>query len=155
MGSASNIPLVSTMVHFSYSAWTTRLLVVQPLFLILVPLSVLSENNIVVSSENELQENNNLVIAHSDQVHDLNQLNSSQGIISEWREHESESSSWAGYYGKPVIISNSTPEQEKLILDGHHKNGFNQYVSDLISVYRELPDFRNEWYFNSNVIVRC
>lgn len=32
-----------------------------------------------------------------------------------------------------------------MVDDGWLKNAFNQYVSDLISVHRSLPDPRDEW----------
>nr|CAD7597135.1 unnamed protein product [Timema genevievae] len=32
-----------------------------------------------------------------------------------------------------------------MVDDGWRKNGFNQYASDLVSVHRKLPDFRDPW----------
>lgn len=34
---------------------------------------------------------------------------------------------------------------KKMVDDGWMKNAFNQYVSDMISVHRTLPDPRDEW----------
>ncbi|KAK0078121.1 hypothetical protein PV325_003020 [Microctonus aethiopoides] len=51
-----------------------------------------------------------------------------------------------GEMGRPVILpTNYSVEVKKLIDDGWLNNAFNQYVSDLISVHRSLPDPRDEW----------
>lgn len=52
-----------------------------------------------------------------------------------------------GEMGKPVVLptTNISPEVKKLIDEGWQKNAFNQYVSDLISLHRKLPDPRDEW----------
>lgn len=51
-----------------------------------------------------------------------------------------------GEMGKPVVLpSNMTAEVKKLVDEGWQKNAFNQYVSDLISVHRKLPDPRDQW----------
>ncbi|XP_006614576.2 putative polypeptide N-acetylgalactosaminyltransferase 9 isoform X2 [Apis dorsata] len=51
-----------------------------------------------------------------------------------------------GEMGKPVILpTNLTAETKKLVDDGWLNNAFNQYVSDLISVHRTLPDPRDPW----------
>lgn len=51
-----------------------------------------------------------------------------------------------GDMGKPVELPKDlSPEIQKIIDDGWRKNSFNQYVSDLISVKRSLPDPRDEW----------
>ncbi len=50
-----------------------------------------------------------------------------------------------GEMGKPVKVEKPDPEVKKLIDDGWQKNAFNQYVSDMISVHRSLPDPRDEW----------
>lgn len=50
-----------------------------------------------------------------------------------------------GEMGKPVVLPKElTPEQKKLVDDGWQKNAFNQYVSDMISVHRALPDPRDD-----------
>lgn len=51
-----------------------------------------------------------------------------------------------GENGKAVKIENPDKDIKKLIDEGWQKNAFNQYVSDLISVHRSLPDPRDEWY---------
>ncbi|XP_063917716.1 putative polypeptide N-acetylgalactosaminyltransferase 9 isoform X2 [Zophobas morio] len=52
----------------------------------------------------------------------------------------------AGEMGKAVILpSNLSAEVKKLVDAGWQKNAFNQYVSDMISVHRSLPDPRDEW----------
>lgn len=51
-----------------------------------------------------------------------------------------------GEYGKPVVLpTNLTSDVKKLVNEGWQKNAFNQYVSDLISLHRKLPDPRDEW----------
>jgi polypeptide N-acetylgalactosaminyltransferase len=51
-----------------------------------------------------------------------------------------------GEMGKPVILpSNVSAEIQKMIDEGWKKNKFNQYVSDLISVHRTLPDVRTQY----------
>lgn len=51
-----------------------------------------------------------------------------------------------GEMGRPVHLpANLTGEIKKLVDEGWSKNAFNQYVSDLISVHRKLPDPRDQW----------
>ena len=50
-----------------------------------------------------------------------------------------------GAMGRAVKIDNPEPSVKKLIDEGWQKNAFNQYVSDMISVHRTLPDPRDEW----------
>ncbi|CAB3261266.1 unnamed protein product [Arctia plantaginis] len=51
-----------------------------------------------------------------------------------------------GELGKPVVLPKNISEETKLaVQEGWKKNAFNQYVSDLISVKRKLPDPRDEW----------
>ncbi|XP_063236763.1 putative polypeptide N-acetylgalactosaminyltransferase 9 isoform X2 [Bacillus rossius redtenbacheri] len=51
-----------------------------------------------------------------------------------------------GEMGKAVVLpANLSAEVKKLVDDGWQKNAFNQYVSDLISVHRKLPDPRDPW----------
>ncbi|CRK88374.1 CLUMA_CG002151, isoform A [Clunio marinus] len=51
-----------------------------------------------------------------------------------------------GELGKPVTLpANLTAEVKKMVDDGWLKNAFNQYVSDLISVHRSLPDPRTKF----------
>ncbi|XP_073812248.1 polypeptide N-acetylgalactosaminyltransferase 9 isoform X1 [Musca autumnalis] len=51
-----------------------------------------------------------------------------------------------GEMGKPVTLpANMTEEMKKAVDDGWQKNAFNQYVSDMISVHRTLPDPRDAW----------
>lgn len=58
-----------------------------------------------------------------------------------------------GEMGKPVVLpSNMSAGIKKLVDEGWQKNAFNQYVSDLISVRRTLPDPRDEWcVFSLNI----
>ena len=50
-----------------------------------------------------------------------------------------------GELGKPVKIENPDPDTKRKIDKGWKDNAFNQYVSDMISVHRTLPDPRDEW----------
>ncbi|KAF5297060.1 hypothetical protein FQR65_LT10069 [Abscondita terminalis] len=51
-----------------------------------------------------------------------------------------------GELGKAVVLpTNLSAEVKKIVDDGWLKNAFNQYVSDMISVHRSLPDPRDEW----------
>ena len=51
-----------------------------------------------------------------------------------------------GELGKPVNLpANLTGEVKKMVDEGWLKNAFNQYVSDLISVRRSLPDPRTKY----------
>lgn len=50
-----------------------------------------------------------------------------------------------GEMGKAVKINNPEPDVKQLIDKGWQSNAFNQYVSDMISLHRTLPDPRDEW----------
>jgi len=50
-----------------------------------------------------------------------------------------------GEMGKPVKVENPSKEVKKKIDSGWTDNAFNQYVSDMISVHRTLPDPRDDW----------
>lgn len=51
-----------------------------------------------------------------------------------------------GEMGKPVSLPKDLdPEIKKKVDEGWKNNAFNQYVSDMISVHRTLPDPRDEW----------
>lgn len=51
-----------------------------------------------------------------------------------------------GEMGKPVVLpSNLSADIKKIVDEGWEKNAFNQYVSDLISIKRSLPDPRDDW----------
>ncbi|XP_013143955.1 PREDICTED: putative polypeptide N-acetylgalactosaminyltransferase 9 isoform X2 [Papilio polytes] len=51
-----------------------------------------------------------------------------------------------GELGQPVVLPKNMSEEAKLaVSEGWKKNAFNQYVSDLISIRRKLPDPRDEW----------
>ncbi|XP_065560666.1 putative polypeptide N-acetylgalactosaminyltransferase 9 isoform X2 [Artemia franciscana] len=50
-----------------------------------------------------------------------------------------------GELGKAVVLPKDlTPDQKKLVDEGWSKNAFNQYVSDMISIHRTLPDVRDD-----------
>lgn len=48
-----------------------------------------------------------------------------------------------GELGRPVVLKNLTKEQQTLVNVGWENNAFNQYISDIISVNRTLPDVRD------------
>lgn len=48
-----------------------------------------------------------------------------------------------GEMGRPVVLKNLTKEQQQLVNVGWENNAFNQYVSDIISINRSLPDVRD------------
>ncbi|XP_054091256.1 putative polypeptide N-acetylgalactosaminyltransferase 9 [Zeugodacus cucurbitae] len=51
-----------------------------------------------------------------------------------------------GEMGKPFVLpTNMTAEMKKAVEDGWTNNAFNQYVSDMISVHRSLPNPRDAW----------
>ncbi|ODN01160.1 putative polypeptide N-acetylgalactosaminyltransferase 9 [Orchesella cincta] len=50
-----------------------------------------------------------------------------------------------GEMGKPYKIENPSAEQTKLIAEGLERHAINEYISDNISLDRQLPDYRNEW----------
>ncbi|KAK4324525.1 hypothetical protein Pmani_004838 [Petrolisthes manimaculis] len=51
-----------------------------------------------------------------------------------------------GEMGKPVVLPKDLdPAIKKKVDEGWKNNAFNQYVSDMISVHRTLPDPRDEW----------
>lgn len=50
-----------------------------------------------------------------------------------------------GEMGKPYKVDNPSPEVKAKIDEGWKNNAYNQYVSDLISLHRSLPDHRDEW----------
>ncbi|CAL4086969.1 unnamed protein product, partial [Meganyctiphanes norvegica] len=51
-----------------------------------------------------------------------------------------------GEMGKPVVLPKDLDAETKAKVDkGWQDNAFNQYVSDMISVHRTLPDPRDEW----------
>uniref|UniRef100_A0A182NPH4 Polypeptide N-acetylgalactosaminyltransferase n=1 Tax=Anopheles dirus TaxID=7168 RepID=A0A182NPH4_9DIPT len=51
-----------------------------------------------------------------------------------------------GELGKPVVLPKElSPEVKKLVDEGWTKNAFNQYVADMISIRRTLPDPRDAW----------
>ncbi|CAN7985646.1 unnamed protein product, partial [Ixodes hexagonus] len=48
-----------------------------------------------------------------------------------------------GELGRPVVLSGLTDEQERRVKKGWDLNAFNQYISDMISLHRSLPDVRD------------
>ncbi|XP_023709532.1 putative polypeptide N-acetylgalactosaminyltransferase 9 isoform X3 [Cryptotermes secundus] len=69
------------------------------------------------------------------------------GVLVPPRDPDEDSSSVQyGEMGKPVVLpANLSADVKKLVDEGWQKNAFNQYVSDLISVHRKLPDPRDQW----------
>ena len=57
--------------------------------------------------------------------------------------------------GRAVNLGkNLDPDVKKQVDKGWQDNAFNQYVSDMISLHRELPDPRDQWYVVS-VYISC
>ncbi|XP_001653147.2 putative polypeptide N-acetylgalactosaminyltransferase 9 [Aedes aegypti] len=50
-----------------------------------------------------------------------------------------------GDMGAAVTLGNIDPAMAKLVEEGYNDQGFNQVLSDLISVRRRLPDYRDSW----------
>ena len=50
-----------------------------------------------------------------------------------------------GALGRPYTLKNISQKEAKLIQIGWNTHMFNQYVSDLISTHRSLPDIRDDW----------
>lgn len=51
-----------------------------------------------------------------------------------------------GEMGAPVFLPTNLTDEIKLLVDkGWEDHAFNQYVSDLISLHRNLPDVRDSW----------
>jgi polypeptide N-acetylgalactosaminyltransferase len=69
------------------------------------------------------------------------------GVLVPPRDPDEDSSNVQyGEMGKPVVLpANLSADVKKLVDEGWQKNAFNQYVSDLISVHRKLPDPRDQW----------
>ena len=56
-----------------------------------------------------------------------------------------QAASGPGEDGKPVVLPKTlTAEKQKLVDKGWKDNAFNQYVSDMISPHRTLPDVRDD-----------
>ena len=53
-----------------------------------------------------------------------------------------------GEYGKPINITEEklSPAERTKFNVGWKRNAFNQYASDMMSLHRSLPDFRDEEY---------
>lgn len=51
-----------------------------------------------------------------------------------------------GHLGQPFKLPKDlSPDIQKLVDEGYERNQFNQYISDLIGLRRELPDMRDDW----------
>ncbi|KAF7990370.1 hypothetical protein HCN44_000175 [Aphidius gifuensis] len=94
----------------------------------------------IINSElsNTYQDNNNQRVHRA--MDNISGPEQGDGVLAAPKEQE------PGNLGKPVVLPiNLSPEIKKIVDDGWIKNAFNQYVSDLISVHRTLPDPRDEW----------
>ncbi|XP_037914101.1 putative polypeptide N-acetylgalactosaminyltransferase 9 isoform X1 [Hermetia illucens] len=89
-------------------------------------------------------------VKHHDVNHDrpklrVNGSDDDKGVLAAPADNVIETGN-AGEMGKPVVLpSDMPPEMKKRVDDGWLHNAFNQYVSDMISVHRSLPDPRDEW----------
>lgn len=70
-----------------------------------------------------------------------------EGVLPQPKRNKNDGAKTAyGEMGSPVVLpANLTDEIKKLVATGWQNNAFNQYVSDLISVHRSLPDPRDDW----------
>ncbi|XP_014673651.1 PREDICTED: N-acetylgalactosaminyltransferase 7-like, partial [Priapulus caudatus] len=58
----------------------------------------------------------------------------------------------AGEMGKPVILGHLPPAEQRKVDEGLENNAFNQYVSDMISLHRSLPDVREKECRNQQLL---
>ena len=56
-----------------------------------------------------------------------------------------------GELGKPVVLGNVSSQIQELIKKGWAQHEFNEFVSDLVSVRRSLPDPREEYCLQKNL----
>lgn len=72
-----------------------------------------------------------------------NNINEKQNKISEINKIDLKSKKKPGDMGHPVVLpTNLSAEVKKLVEEGWTNNAFNEYVSNMISIRRELPDPR-------------
>ena len=63
-----------------------------------------------------------------------------------WQPRNIFDTEYVGELGEAVIMpENLPPDIKEIYDDGWKKNSFNQYLSDLISLHRTLPDFRTDY----------
>lgn len=82
--------------------------------------------------------------SHEDSNRILNQLDQEQAAVLQ----PPRNNDGPGEMGKGYKLGNLTEEQQRLVKQGFEKNAFNQYISDLISLHRSLPDVRPKGWVN-------
>ena len=132
---------------------------------IIDPLSDLENNNKLKENEPLIHDNDNIVV---DNVVDVKEQVEGEGekeavqenrkpeepVHEEVHQQKQENRvieapldpNGPGEMGRAVKLENLDPETKKLVDKGWQDNAFNQYVSDLISLDRTLPDYR--WFLS-------
>lgn len=110
--------------------------------------SILSQNE---SDNDDSKENIEKIVLESSNETSNNQASDEDKLLSDEEADAQDAAvipppvdpSGPGELGRPVVLKNLTKEQQNLVNVGWENNAFNQYISDIISVNRTLPDVRD------------